>query len=339
MRFSPPDASQIDRDLAAIRSDGYVVVDGLLSAADLDETRRALAAHLAADPSGRNNFEGYRTQRVYSLVGKGAIFADMVAHPRILAICDALLLPNYLLTASQAICIRPSESAQPFHSDDIFYTIPRPRPAVSISTIWAVDPFTPDNGATQVIEGSHHWSDSEVADLLTAQDFATAPREQRLPRPAPPLPERWRAQLHDVCMPAGSAIVFLGTLVHRGGENRSDARRLAISHQYCQPWARLQENFFLSIPPEVVAGCSKRIQQLLGYSIHPPFMGHANGRHPQSGPCPCRRLSVDARSRGIRGGEGAAPPIARCQSVPHSGGSPRLWRNPRAGLRVLSVAC
>ena len=23
-----------------------------------------------------------------------------------------------------------------------------------------------------------------------------------------------------------------------------------------------------------------RVQQMLGYSIHPPFMGHANGLHP-----------------------------------------------------------
>ena len=25
---------------------------------------------------------------------------------------------------------------------------------------------------------------------------------------------------------------------------------------------------------------SPRLQALLGYSIHPPFMGHANGLHP-----------------------------------------------------------
>jgi ectoine hydroxylase-related dioxygenase (phytanoyl-CoA dioxygenase family) len=56
--------------------------------------------------------------------------------------------------------------------------------------------------------------------------------------------------------------------------------RTAISNQYCEPWARPQENFFLSIPREKVAKMSPRLQTLLGYSIHPPFMGQVTARHP-----------------------------------------------------------
>ena len=66
-----------------------------------------------------------------------------------------------------------------------------------------------------------------------------------------------------------------------GGENRSAAPRLALSNQYCEPWARQQENYFLSLAPETVRGMSPRVQALLGYSIHPPFMGHVNGLHPR----------------------------------------------------------
>jgi ectoine hydroxylase-related dioxygenase (phytanoyl-CoA dioxygenase family) len=29
-----------------------------------------------------------------------------------------------------------------------------------------------------------------------------------------------------------------------------------------------------------VASYPPRVQQLLGYNIHPPFMGHVNGMHP-----------------------------------------------------------
>jgi len=275
-----PRDAVVDADLAAIRRDGYTIIEGLLGDADLERTRRDLEPHLASDPSGRNNFEGYRTQRVYSLAGKGAVFADLAEHPRILAICDALLLPNYLLTASQAICIHPGETPQPFHTDDSFYTIPRPRPAISVSTIWAVDAFNADNGSTQVVPGSHRWGDDQVGSILGPADFASASSDRREPLPAAPPPVRWSESPCDVRMPAGSVVVFLGTLVHRGGGNASDRPRLAISNQYCEPWARPQENFFLSIPPAVVAGCSPRVQQLLGYSVHPPFMGHANGRHP-----------------------------------------------------------
>ena len=48
-------------------------------------------------------------------------------------------------------------------------------------------------------------------------------------------------------MPAGSVVVFLGTLWHRGGANRSDRSRLAITPQYCEPWARQQEQMVLSV--------------------------------------------------------------------------------------------
>jgi ectoine hydroxylase-related dioxygenase (phytanoyl-CoA dioxygenase family) len=82
-------------------------------------------------------------------------------------------------------------------------------------------------------------------------------------------------------MPAGSCAVFAGTLVHRGGENRSNGVRTAISNQYCEPWARQQENFFLSIPKNKVRQMSPRLQTMLGYSVHPPFMGQVTARHPR----------------------------------------------------------
>jgi len=267
-------------DLDAIREHGYVVIERLLSDDALAAIRAGLAPHLADHLLGRNDFEGHYTQRVYSLVGKGKTFEDFVEHPRILAVCDALLESNYLLTASQGIQINPGETPQPFHYDDAFYPLPRPRAAVSVSTIWAVDAFTRDNGATQILPGSHAWNDAEVVTKLSSVDFTTAPSDARVPRPPGALPAGWRDLVRDVTMPPGSVIVFLGTLVHRGGANRSAASRLAFSNQYCQPWARPQENFFLSISPERVRTMSPRVQQMLGYSIHPPFMGHADGVHP-----------------------------------------------------------
>ena len=240
----------------------------------------ALAPSLDAELYGRNDFEGHRTQRVYrwwhapDLRGSGGAPAGARAVRR-------LLEPNYLLTASQAIRILPGETPQPFHTDDTFYRIARPRDAVSLSFIFAVDPFTTENGATQVVPGSHRWGDDVVERLLAEVDFATVPAAARVPRPKPGLPAWVRGELLDVEMPAGAAIAFLGTLVHRGGENRSDRPRLALSNQYCQPWARQQENYCLAIPREQARMMSPRVQALLGYSVHPPFMGHANGLHPR----------------------------------------------------------
>ncbi|HYB99326.1 MAG TPA: phytanoyl-CoA dioxygenase family protein [Candidatus Limnocylindrales bacterium] len=268
----------VEEWLQAISDHGYVVLPEVLSAGEIAQIRRQLAPHLSDDDIGRNNFEGHLTQRVYSLVGVGPALEALAEHAAIMALCEALLEPNFLLTASQAIRILPGETSQPLHTDDAFYRIARPRKAISVSTIWAIDAFTEENGGTQIIPGSHRWSDEEVGDLLARIDFQTRTGGKPV---EPELPEAVQRQLMPVTMPPGSVVVFLGTLVHRGGANRSREPRLALSNQYCEPWARPQENYFLSISPQRARAMSERVQSLLGYSIHPPFMGHALGQHPR----------------------------------------------------------
>lgn len=259
---------EVQVHVARLRERGYTLIEDFLTPTELGEVRAGLAPFLGRH-AGRNNFEGYKTERVYTLVARGRIFERLAEDARVLALCDEFLKPGYLLTASQAICIHPGETPQPIHSDDAFYTIPRPRPPIGFSTIVAVDAFTAENGGTEIIPGSHVWSDAKIDGLY----------DKGLDANAPPNPELER-QLVPVQMPAGACVVFLGTLLHRGGANRSSAPRLAFSNQYCEPWARTQENFFLGIPPTRVRGMSPRVQQLLGYSIWPPFMGHVTASHP-----------------------------------------------------------
>jgi ectoine hydroxylase-related dioxygenase (phytanoyl-CoA dioxygenase family) len=57
------------------------------------------------------------------------------------------------------------------------------------------------------------------------------------------MPPSLERSLVPMVVPAGACIFFHGTLMHRGGANRSAAPRLALSNQYCEPWARTQENF------------------------------------------------------------------------------------------------
>jgi len=259
----------IEQHLVRLDTQGYTIIPDFLSADDLRDVRAGLAPFLDTH-RGRNNFEGYKTERVYTLVARGAVFERIAEDARILALCGRLLHPGFLLTASQAINIHPGETVQPLHFDDGFYTIPRPRPAVSVSTIVAVDGFTADNGGTEIIPGSHRWSDAELDGLF--DNF-----EAKYDRPPDP---RFEKQLVPAVMPAGACLFFLGTLVHRGGANRSASPRLAFSNQYCQPWARTQENFFLGVPAQRARRMSPRLQQLLGYSIWPPFMGQVTASHP-----------------------------------------------------------
>jgi ectoine hydroxylase-related dioxygenase (phytanoyl-CoA dioxygenase family) len=250
-----------------LRREGYTIIPDFLSPERLRAVREGLEPHLGSH-QGRNNFEGYKTERVYTLVARAPVFEDLACDARVLALLDLFLKPHYLLTASQAICIHPGETPQPVHSDDSFYLIPRPRPAISLSTIVAVDAFTAANGGTEIIPGSHAWGDEYIQNLYGSGGMAPAESAELL------------AQLRAVEMPAGACVVFLGTLLHRGGANRSSAPRLAFSNQYCEPWARTQENFFLGVPPQQVRGMRPRLQELLGYSIWAPFMGHVTASHP-----------------------------------------------------------
>jgi len=257
--------------LDRLQTDGYVILPSLLPAAQVQAIRDALAPWLQGRLPGRNDFEGYRSERVYALLAKSPVFAELSAHPLVLDVCEAVLGPNFMLSACLAINTHPGETVQPLHFDDSFYRVPRPRPAYGVSAFWAIDDFTPDNGPTEIIPGSHRWGDERPAGAAFEQSFM--PGYEGEPEHHP--------DLQPVIMSAGSLMLAMGTLWHRGGANNSAASRLVITPQYCVAWARQMESMLLSVPPETVAAYPERVQQLLGYSIHPPFMGHVNGTHPQ----------------------------------------------------------
>jgi len=248
------DEALVARLLGDVERDGFVVVPDVLPqervAAIRDEVL-PLLGHV-----GRNGFEGLATRRLYGVIAKTLACNVLVEHPLVLALLDRLFEPNYLLSQLQVIDILPGEAAQPLHYDDGFYPWPRPRRALGAATIWPLDDFTGENGATVVIPGSHLWGDR----MPDAAD-------QRAARP--------------VVMPRGAVLFFLGTTWHGGGANRSAGARACVTAQYCAPWCRQQENFSLSVPSARVRQCSEHVQRMLGYSIHPPFMGFVDGMHPK----------------------------------------------------------
>lgn len=239
-----------------IRRDGYVVAPGLIAPSDVAEIKASLAPWLQGRQLGRNDFEGFASERVYALLAKAPLVARLVEHPVVLDVVGALLAPHFRLSACLAIDVHPGETPQGWHCDDGYVRLPRPRPMLGVSAIWALDDFTEENGATEVIPGSHTWGPDETAE-----------------------PDDPRAR--KVVMRAGSVALFAGTLVHRGGPNRSNAKRLGITPQYCEAWVRQIENMVLAVPPEIARGYSERIQELLGYDILEPFIGYVDGMHPK----------------------------------------------------------
>jgi ectoine hydroxylase-related dioxygenase (phytanoyl-CoA dioxygenase family) len=248
------DAQRVESLIAEVNEKGYVIIHDLLPMGVMDSIKEEVEPLLTRD--GRSEFEGHKTRRIYSVIEKTLALNPIIEHPLILALLDQVLQDNYLLSQVQAINVMPGEVPQPLHHDDGFYPIARPRRAFSAATIWAIDDFTEDNGATLVIPKSHLWGDEHPGD---GSGYEMIP----------------------AVMPAGSAIFFLGTLWHGAGANNSDAPRMAATAQYCEPWARQQENYSLAISRERVKLCSEKIQSMLGYSMCFPFIGFVNGRDPK----------------------------------------------------------
>jgi ectoine hydroxylase-related dioxygenase (phytanoyl-CoA dioxygenase family) len=240
--------------LEAVHADGVAVCERVLDDAEIAAIRADLDRVLETTPTGRNDFEGYGTKRIYNLFGKTRAFDDLAIHPVLLGVLDDLL-GHYQLSAPTGIQIGPGEPAQGLHTDDSIYPLPQPHGEVVVNTMWAFDDFTRANGATRFVEGSHRWG-----------------------------PDRWPTEDDPVLhaeMPAGSVAFYSGSIWHGGGANATDRPRLGVILEYAAAWLRPQENHVVGVAPEVVATLPERLQELLGYNIYPPFVGYVDGRHPK----------------------------------------------------------
>jgi ectoine hydroxylase-related dioxygenase (phytanoyl-CoA dioxygenase family) len=243
----------VDEVASALERDGYAVIESYLSDDDVAAKRADLERVLRSVPTGRNDFEGFQTQRIYALFAKTRTFDAQATDPLILGVLEKVLGPQFLLSAPVGISIGPDSKAQPVHRDDGVYPIARPHRELVVNTMWALDDFTEANGATVVIPGSHKWIDE---------------------RPGADSP------VVRAVMPAGSVMLFVGSLFHGGGANTTDKARLGVILEFCAGWLRPQENHVLGVPKKIVADLPPRLQELLGYDVL-GLLGNVDGRHPR----------------------------------------------------------
>ncbi|WP_417620475.1 phytanoyl-CoA dioxygenase family protein [Parasphingorhabdus sp.] len=256
------------------QDEGYIIFENLLSPEQLEIQRAALKPWIDADIRGRNIFEGAQSNRIYGMLDKDPVFADLISHPLQLAFAERELGESCLLYACLAINLHPGETAQPWHFDDSHCALPRPRDPLSLSTFWSISDTTVENGATEIIPGSHKWGEEQPVGANRGSDFQTGLTDKK---------DDSRDDHPDMikaAMPAGSLMIAKGTLWHRGGANEANEPRLIVTPQFCKGWCRPLEQQLLAVSPEKVAKLPKRVQELLGYNIHAPFMGYVDGMHP-----------------------------------------------------------
>jgi ectoine hydroxylase-related dioxygenase (phytanoyl-CoA dioxygenase family) len=120
--------------------------------------------------------------------------------------------------------------------------------------LWALTDFDHANGATRLVPGSHR------------RDRRPAKGEQ--------------AEHVEAEMPAGSVLLYDGSLWHGGGANVSDDRRVGVVVNHCAGFLRQEENQLLAVPRDLAAMFPRRLQEMLGYGVYRGLMGHVDQQDP-----------------------------------------------------------
>jgi ectoine hydroxylase-related dioxygenase (phytanoyl-CoA dioxygenase family) len=243
-----------DEVVRALHEHGAVIVEGVLDAGLLARFNAELDPILDTTSPVRpylnpaiDFFYGDRVRQITGVASRSRIFGEeILCHPFYGEVCDRVLGPScasYQLNVAQVMDRGPGAAQQILHRDeDVWIHLPRPHPDVQVASVIALVDFTKEIGATVVAPGSHRWE------------------RDRSPEPS---------ELACAEMPAGSAVLYLGSTIHAGGQNSTaDKWRRGMHMSYVVGWLRTEDNNYLSTPPGIARTLPRRSQELLGYSAH-----------------------------------------------------------------------
>ena len=223
---------------------GYVVLEDFMSSDRLQRLRDRVEQVYAEE--GENAGHEFRhedhVRRLANLVAKGAEFEDLVSDPAILQRISNVLGADFKLSSLNARSANPYEDCrQPLHIDA--GAIPDERGYWVCNTIWLLDDFTPENGATRCIPGSHKWGINPVTELSD---------------PVAPHPEEVL-----VTARAGAVVVMNAHMWHGGTENRTGSPRRALHAFYCRADKPQQQYQKALIPEDVQKRLRPEVRRIL----------------------------------------------------------------------------
>jgi ectoine hydroxylase-related dioxygenase (phytanoyl-CoA dioxygenase family) len=224
----PPDAARQLGDNGFVVLPGPVLHGGLARLSEAYD--RAVSTADPADVSIRSS------TRVHDFVNRGPEFDGIYTYPPLLAACCRMIGRPFKLSTMHARTLEPGAPAQGLHVDVKRGADGWPL----VGFILMVDEFSTENGATRFVPGSHllaHEPD-EMKDACEEQALA--------------------------CGPAGSIILFNGSVWHGHTANRSAGRRRSIQGALIPREARSAIDQAARIRPETF----QRIGDLAKYLLN-----------------------------------------------------------------------
>tara|TARA_B100001142_G_scaffold302392_1_gene328900 strand:+ start:50 stop:919 length:870 start_codon:yes stop_codon:yes gene_type:complete len=243
--------AESDEILKAFKENGACVILNLMKDGLKDRVLDELEPLIESTPDGSDDFTGKQTGRTGALVARSESSRELVMDRKITELATQFLEPytdKIQLHLTQIIDIRPGQGAQPRHRDRLAWGRYLPdQIEPQFNTMWALTDFSEENGATRVVPGSVSWpADRRPSDDETVQ----------------------------ATMPAGSVLLYSGSVIHGGGQNNSELNRTGINITYCLGWLRTEENQYLSCPPDVAKNLDHDLQEMLGYTMGTYALGY-----------------------------------------------------------------
>ena len=246
MKISPEHRQQLDEQ-------GYVIIPDVLSESEITHYR-ALLLRLAkqerGDGSSRVHTSG-RGQHVRWLVNKGKPFEKLVAHPKVVPYFEYMLGEDYTLSTLTSNVIYPDAEDNAFHVDNALGKMPEPLPSfpMFVNSLWLLNDFTPENGGTRFVPGSHRFLKKPPP---TDHPHALChPDEMRL------------------SAPKGSVFLFNGAIWHATGANRTDDARVCLICFCCRSFLKPMFDFVHYLKPAVVDRATPEMKRIYGFNSQP----------------------------------------------------------------------
>ncbi len=228
-----------------IEEQGYCIVPDVIDATMVNRARNALDELLQAEQTAEAREA--RTQRVGHIAGKHPVFMELLCHEFVIDFWKQTLGQDIICSSWSANTVYPGHEAIGWHVDYPYWSKQPPWPTTMQAgqTIWMLDDFTEENGATGVVPGSHR-------------------------RGHPPEEPRnvWREDGKIMTGKAGSVVLAHGAWYHTARPNQSDEPRSCLLGMYIMPWFLPQENMAAQLAE--LEDPSDLVKQLLGSAQHRP---------------------------------------------------------------------